>query len=429
MDFKQSLEWLYDLQKFGIKPGLERIKYISNELGNPQNDYQVIHVGGTNGKGSVCRYLEQILTHGGYNVGLYTSPHLTHVSERVVVGKKEISESELILLVKKLKPIVEKMIENGDLPTFFEVLTAIAFQYFKEKEVDFAIIEVGLGGRFDATNIVKPTASVITNISLEHQDVLGNSIEKIALEKAGIIKDEIPVITATTSKAFKIIEDASKRKNSFLTHVTNDGWEKINAKLNKQEFLIKSLIKNYSVETSMLGTHQGENIAIAIGTIENLQMNGTYITNEDICNGIKNTVNHGRMEIVSYAPLILIDGAHNPAGIDVLKNALKNDFDFDKLILVLGILSDKDIGKMVSIIVPMAHITILTKSKNNRACKPSEMNNIIKDSGFEKEVVIKEDITDAVEYAKKIATKKDLICITGSLFTVGEAREHLVKNA
>jgi len=209
MNFEETLDWLYGFQKFGMKLGLERITHITDNLGSPHKNYKIIHVGGTNGKGSVCKFLESILVRNGYTVGVYTSPHLQHISERIVVNKKRITEEELVSLVKKIKPTVEEMMKNKNNPTFFEVFTAIAFEYFKEKNVDFAIIEVGLGGRFDATNIVDPVVSVITNISPEHQNVLGKKIEDIAFEKAGIIKDHVGIFI----RALEQITDTSVLAN------------------------------------------------------------------------------------------------------------------------------------------------------------------------------------------------------------------------
>jgi dihydrofolate synthase/folylpolyglutamate synthase len=216
MNFEDCINWLYSFEKFGIKLGLERITYICTKLEDPQNNYKIIHVGGTNGKGSVSKFLESILVKSGHNVGVYTSPHLQRFSERFVVNNEEISESELVLLIEKVKPIVDDMVVNNNTPTFFEIVTAMAFQYFKDKKVEFAIIEVGLGGRFDATNIVNPMITIITNVSLDHQDRLGNKIEDIAFEKAGIIKSEIPVITAATGTALDIIKKISEEKNSDI---------------------------------------------------------------------------------------------------------------------------------------------------------------------------------------------------------------------
>ena len=428
MNFEETLDWLYGFQKFGMKLGLERITHITDNLGSPHKNYKIIHVGGTNGKGSVCKFLESILVRNGYTVGVYTSPHLQHISERIVVNKKRITEEELVSLVKKIKPVVEEMMENKNNPTFFEAFTAIAFEYFKEKNVDFAIIEVGLGGRFDATNIVDPVVSVITNISPEHQNVLGKKIEDIAFEKAGIIKDHVPIVTATKGDALRVIEKIAEEKNAPVKKISDSNWKRLRDDDLNQEFSINGFLSSYSVRTALIGGYQGENIALAISTVEFLQNNGFNISEESIVDGIKNTVNPGRMEVVSYDPCILLDGAHNIAGMKILAETLEDDFQFDRLILILGILSDKDIEEMLPIIVPFAEIIITTKSSNNRAFDPTELKNMIDKLGDTKTIVVKDQIIDAIDYAKSIAKKNDLICITGSLFTVGEARDYLVSN-
>lgn len=422
MNFKEAINWLYGFQKFGIRLGLDRIGHIAKELGNPQEKYKTIHVGGTNGKGSVCRFLEGILVESRHSVGVCTSPHLQSITERIVVNKKEITGDEMVLLVEKIKPIVDKMIENDNTPTFFEVFTAIAFLYFEEKKVDFAIIEVGLGGRFDATNIITPVVSIITNVSLEHVDILGHTIEEITREKAGIIKPGVSVVTAAKKNALNVVKKHAKEKNASVNVVDNN-WKR----LGKQNFLINGSLKDYNVETSMMGEFQGENIAIAISVIENLQINGTYITDDAIDDGIKKTTNIGRMEIVSHNPCLLLDGAHNPVGIKKLAETIKKDFDYERLILVLGILSDKNIQEMLKTTIILADIIIVTKSHNERACEPSVLKDMIGKLDRKKKVVVKAEIKDAVEYTKSIANKDDLICIAGSLFTVGEARDHLIK--
>jgi len=425
MDFEETLDWLYSFHKFGIKLGLERIKHITKKLGDPQKKYKVIHVGGTNGKGSVCKFLESVLSSSGYNVGVYTSPHLQHISERVVAGNNRITDNELILLVNKIKPIVDEMFEKENIPTFFEVFTALSFQYFSDKNVDFAVVEVGLGGSYDATNIVDPVISIITNVSLEHQNILGKNIEDIAFEKSGIIKNNVSVITASKDSALKVIEDTAKEKNAPVSTISKKNWKRLKNCIDNQEFLIKGFLKDYSIRTSMMGEHQGENISLALAAIEKLQMNGTYITDTSIIEGIEKTVNPGRMEIISYEPLVLLDGAHNKAGMKTLVYTLKNDFKYDKLIVVLGILSDKDVRSILSIIVPLTAFFVATKSNNERACDPNKLKRMMEKLGYENKVVVKDDIEDALEYSKSIAEKGDLICVTGSLFTVGEARDYL----
>lgn len=423
MKYKETIDWLYSFEKFGIKLGLERITHICKELGDPQKKYKVIHVGGTNGKGSVCRFLQSILTLNGYRVGVFTSPHLQRFSERLIIDGKEISEKDVVLLVKNIKPIIDEMVKNSNTPTFFEIVTAMAFQYFSDKNVDFTIIEVGLGGRYDATNIVDPIVTIITNVSLEHQDRLGDKIEGIAFEKAGVIKDGIPVITGASGKTLDLIQKVAKEKNSLVTVIDNGSWKKIQGGPDWQEFLVNGSLKDYNVKTSMAGKFQGENIALTLATIETLQMNGIYITDDSITKGIEKTTIPGRMEIAGFEPLILLDGAHNIAGITSLKNSLVEDFVYERLILVLGILSDKNIQEMLDIITLIADVIIVTKSYNKRACDPSDLKEMIN----KKEVVVKDKIIDALDYAKSVAKKQDLICITGSLFTVGEAKDYLQK--
>jgi dihydrofolate synthase/folylpolyglutamate synthase len=427
MNYDETISWLYSFEKFGIKLGLDRIKFICKKLANPQNSYKIIHVGGTNGKGSVCRFLQSILTTSGYKTGVYTSPHIQRFSERFIIDNKEISDSDVVLLVKKIKPIVDEMIKIENTPTFFEIVTAMAFLYFKEKKIDFAVIEVGLGGRFDATNIVEPILSVITNVTLEHQDILGKNIEDIAFEKAGIIKNKIPVITASKDSALDIIKKIAVEKDAPINIINDKSWKKIKGGVDWQEFLISGSLKEYFVKTSIIGEHQGENIALTIEVIEKLQMNGVYITDEAINEGIAKTVNPGRMEIVGFEPLIILDGAHNIAGVSYLKKTLNADFVYNKLILVLGILSDKNVKGMLEIIAPIGDVIVITKSQNKRATEPIKLKELTEKLNFKNQVIVKNKVDEAVKYALSIAKKDDLICITGSLFTVGEARDYLVK--
>jgi len=426
MNFKESMDWLNGFQKFGMKLGLERIIRICSELDNPQNNYKVIHVGGTNGKGSVCKFLESILISNGYSVGVYTSPHLQNFSERIVVNGEEISEDDVVTLIKKIKPVIEKISKKDDSPTYFEIVTAMTFQCFSDKKIDFAIVEVGLGGRYDATNIVEPLVTVITNVSLEHKNVLGKKIENIAFEKAGIVKNNIPVVTGAGGKALEVIEKIANEKNAPINLVSNHDWERFNCDLDGQEFHFKGFLKDYDVRTSLIGKYQGENIGLTLAVVEILQMNGCYISDESILDGISKTVYIGRMEIIGRDPIILLDGAHNPKGMEKLVEALNNDFKFENLILVIGILSDKDIKSILSMIIPLANVIVVTKSKNTRACDPIILKNMIKALGYDNEVIDKEDVSSAVKYAKSIAEKNDLVCVTGSLFTVGEARDFLL---
>ncbi|MCK4332887.1 MAG: bifunctional folylpolyglutamate synthase/dihydrofolate synthase [Thermoplasmatales archaeon] len=429
MNFEESICWLYSFKKYGSKLGLERISYLVEQLGNPQNTIKIIHVTGTNGKGSVCKFIGSILQKAGYNVGVYISPHLQRFSERIVVNNEEISEENVVLLVEKIRPVVDDMIKQNNTPTFFEVITAMAFQFFSDCTVDFAVIEVGLGGRFDATNVVNPLVSVITNVSLEHTDYLGEDIKSIAFEKAGIIKESVPVVTAVKNDARDVIKKIAKEKNTRTTVIDRNHWRRLSYNMNYQEFLIQGTFNDYTVKTSLLGGYQGENIALAVSTIEQLQMNGIYLTDDDILEGISTAFNPGRMEIISEEPTILLEGAHNPVGMEMLKKTLEEDFEYDRLILLIGILKDKNIQKMLSTIAPISDIIIVTKSKNARACEPEILKNSIEKIGWKKELFIVDSLPKAIKYAKSMANKNDIICISGSLFTVGEARSYFVASS
>ena len=423
-----AFEWLSSFNKYGWMFGLERIMYLMNLLGNPQRDFKVIHVAGTNGKGSVCKYISSILQKAHYTVGLYLSPHIERFSERIVINGEEISEEDLVSLIGQVRPVVEEMQKNGYSPTFFEIVTALAFLHFKNKKVEYAVVEVGLGGRYDATNIVIPLVSVITNISLEHTNILGNDLASIAFEKAGVIKENVPVVTAATWHARETIEAVAIERNAPIIFIDRPMWKRVSMDGRSQEFFIQGAFKDYMVKTSMLGLHQGENIAVAIAAVERLQMNGVYIADGDITEGIAAATHPGRMEIVSEKPLILLDGAHNPDGMIMLAKALKEDFTYGQLLLILGVLKDKDINMMISSIVPLADLVIVTQSKNPRAYDPLLLKEKIEKLDAAKKVCVEATVPQAIDHARQIAKKKDLICISGSLFTVGEARQYLLSS-
>jgi dihydrofolate synthase / folylpolyglutamate synthase len=421
-----AIQWLSSFDTYGWMFGLERINYLMERLGNPQQQLKTIHVAGTNGKGSVCKYIMSILQSAGYTTGLYISPHVERFSERIVVNNKEISEEEISALIKEMQPVVEEMKRNGNTPTFFEIVTALAFLYFKNRKVEYAVIEVGLGGRFDATNVITPLVSVITNITLEHTNILGNDIASIAFEKAGVIKEHVPVVTAAIKNARDVIETIALERNAPIIFINKPMWKRLSHKTNHQEFFIQGAFKDYTVKTSMLGMHQGENIAVAIAAIERLQMNGVYIADNDIVDGIAAASHPGRMEILSEKPLILLDGAHNPDGMMMLAKTLKEDFSYKRLLLIIGVLKDKDINQMLSTIVPLADVIIVTKSTNPRAYDPLLLKQKIEKIDTHKEVCVTASVPQAVDFAKSNVQRKDLICVSGSLFTVGEARRYLL---
>ncbi len=388
MGYKDAIDFLYALESKEYNLDLGNITRLLAKLGNPHEGLKYIHVAGTNGKGSVCAMLYSILQEAGYKAGMYTSPHLVRFSERIQINNKEITNEEIAELFGKIKLFYTE-------ETFFEVVTAMAFLYFKEKKADFVVLEAGMGGRLDATNVIVPLVSVITNISLEHQKYLGKTVEKIAFEKAGIIKEGIPAVTGAEGSALGVIKKIAKKNNSKLSTIGRP-------------------LKRYSL--SLKGAFQQFNANIAVKTIEVL--NECYKLGIDsIKSGLLKANWPGRLEFLDKN--VLADCAHNPAGAKVLKNELlriKNNYK--RIILVVGILSDKDIKPMLDELVPLADKIIITKPKTNRAEKPENIAKFIN-----KECEIVEDVKEAVKKAKAAAKEKDLIVVSGSIYVVGEAYE------
>ena len=415
-DLNELIKEIYSYKRYGIRLGLDRIKYIVKKLGNPQDNYKVIHVGGTNGKGSVCRFIESVLRKAGYKVGLYTSPHLLDFRERFLVNGEMISKDELCHVLKKVLSIAEYM---DDKPTFFEISTACAFEYFSEREVDFGIVEVGLGGRHDATNVVNPEITVITNVERDHTDILGNDIRKIALEKAGIIKRGVPLITGCDGRTLDILRAEARRKGAEIMGMGK--WNRIARYPGWQVFEVEGLLSNYVLKTRMMGRFQGFNLSLSVMTIDKLQMIGTYIPDNSLERGIEDAFYPGRMHVISEDPFILLDGAHNLSAIRSLKESLIEDFDYEKLIVVIGILRDKEYRRMMEEISSISDIVIVTKPDNERACDPEELYRYI-----DGEKRIAKSVPDAIDMAVDIADKKDMICVTGSLYTVSEGMRYIL---
>lgn len=435
---------------------LERIKNFLNIIGNPQDALKCIHIAGTKGKGSTCAFITYILRQAGYKVGLYTSPHLSDFRERIrVLAPRStlqapdlefegmISKNELTRLVERLKTSIEKYNQNSEYGplSFFEVYTALAFVYFKEQKVDFAVLETGLGGRLDATNVVNPLVCAITPISYEHTQKLGNTLKEIATEKVGIIKITNPclagrqakfqipnstVITAPQKKeAMEVIRNKCKKVGARLYEVGKD----IKYKKIKDEFSIKGIFDEYKgLKIKLLGEHQLINATVATGVIEALRSYNINVDIDSIRDGLYNTVWPGRCEVVSKKPFVVLDGAQNVASAQVLKQTIKETFSaeggsakggkYKRLILVLGISSDKDIKGICNQLYDLADEIILTKADNPRATEPK----ILTKYFSAKPVYITNNVKKAKAIALDIVKKEDLILVTGSLFMVGEFR-------
>ena len=420
MNIREAESWIDGFQSFGMQLGLERISLLMNNLGNPQNHYNTIHVSGTNGKGSLCHLLSSILQESGYRCGMYTSPHLLQIFERFIINDIPISSEGFASITTEVKKGVDILIDQGIQPTYFEVCTAIAFLFFYKKNIDYAIIEVGLGGRFDATNIIAPLLSIITNISLEHQQVLGQTIEEITREKAGIIKDQVPVITAAVSPALDIIKKEAREKKAPLQLLTQDDITVQAHDLSGQDLIITGQFQQYLIKTSMIGCYQQINIALAIRAIEQLQMNGVYIPQEAITKGIETTIVPGRLEQLNQHPLVLVDGAHTIEAMRSVKNTIETIAPHIRVIVVFGMLSDKKIKEISTLVNEFADIIIVTKSSSKRTLEPAEIMPYFETS--QKTMYQITSVEEAIEKALSLVDDDDLVLITGSLSMVGDAK-------
>ena len=420
MNYEEAVAWIDTFQQFGIRLGLNRIEVVLNAVDNPQKKTSFIHVAGTNGKGSVCRYISSILTNEGYRTGLYLSPHLVDFRERFQLNNEFIKKDRFVEIVDRIRPIVEQVTDRGIQLTYFEICTIIAFLFFADEQVDYAVVEVGLGGRYDATNVITPLVSIITTVSLDHQDQLGNTIEDIAFEKAGIIKSNIPVVTAAEGNAIEVIETICKKQHSELTHVTERMVSLQETSLFHQLLLVHGCFDDYLVKTHQLGRCQWINIAISITVIEILQQKGVFITKDSILKGINKMRHPGRMQLLQTHPFVLIDGAHNTDAMRKTVESLTSFFTLDRLIVIFGVMKDKSISEMLSLLLPVTDILIATEPKNTRATSAEKIAKYVQKIDASKQFFTTSSVQDAYAKALTIAKEHDLIFATGSLFTVGE---------
>ena len=418
--YQQSLDYLYRLEKFGMIFGLTKVEGILEAIGNPHREIEAIHVGGTNGKGSTAAMMASILQKEGYRTGLYTSPHLIRFTERIKINGKEMEQEEVAELVGWMK---ERIDEAGVTPpfTFFDFTTAMAFLYFKQKMVDLAVLEVGLGGRLDSTNVIDPILSVITNIAKDHEEQLGRSLLKIAGEKAGIIKKGRPLITAATQpQVLRLFSKICREKGSACYRVGRDFLYVQNG---EQNFDYQGLHRKlWNISLNLGGPHQIVNATTALGAMEVLDDLGYSVSNDAMIEALKEVEWPGRLEIVCSSPRVVLDGAHNPAGVLALKESMEKEFQYRHLNLILGVMKDKDIKSILHLLAPLAHHLILTRPHTDRAAPPAHLLKALGKDGKKAEIV--EGLENAIEQGLSLTRDDDLLCVTGSLYTVGEARAY-----
>jgi dihydrofolate synthase/folylpolyglutamate synthase len=420
--YQEAVDYLYKLQWFGQKLGLENIRSLVDRLNAPHRRYPSIHISGTNGKGSTAAILASILAEAEYRVGLYTSPHLSDFSERIRVNGIPIPEEA----VARLTRLIAETTGPDSKITFFEFTTAMAFLYFAESGVDLAVIETGLGGRFDATNVIEPLVSIVTGVDYDHQQYLGETLAAIAAEKAGIIKPGVPALTAADrEEALEVLEAVCRDRGSALYRFGRDFSVEGDA---PESFAYRGMRNRWeSLSLSLAGRHQLKNAACALAAAELVSDRGIPVTEDSIRRGLRSVRWEGRLEAIRIpgGPLFILDGAHNPAGAAALRDYLVDRISGrgGRLILVLGILKDKNIAGIAAPLVPLAQTVILTRPDYHRSASIEALREAV--APFGAPVVSKGSVREAVAEARSVAGPDDCVCVTGSLFTVGEARAAL----
>lgn len=424
MDYAATLDHLYRLERFGIKLGLDNIRRLLSLLGDPHRDLRALHVTGTNGKGSVSAYAASALGEAGYRVGLYTSPHLVRFNERICVDRKPIADDDVLRLWSGMQPAIQSMVADRPInhPTFFEVTTAMAFQYFREREVDVAVIEVGMGGRMDATNVVDGLVSVVTRVDLEHTEHLGRSVERIAREKAGIIKPSSRAVTID-QPALSVVEARCREVHAPLTIVGRDvRVERLAFGLDGQTFRATGPFEAIEVRTPLLGSFQAENVGLAIAGLNEMRIAGMPISDDAIRQGISTVRWPARLEIVKQDPLVVVDGAHNAAATQALAAAVAELLPGRRIRLVVGILNDKDLAGMAAALGPLASHAYTCRPNSHRAYDPEDI--AVAFRAYASATTVR-SVREAIEAALADVRPEEAILITGSIYTAGEALDHL----
>ncbi|GAA0748146.1 folylpolyglutamate synthase/dihydrofolate synthase family protein [Clostridium oceanicum] len=430
MNYKEALNYITEACKFGSNLGLERTEKLLEILGNPHKKLKCIHIAGTNGKGSTTSMITEILMESGYKVGMYTSPYIEEFEERIQINRNNIEKNKLADIITKVSSAVDKVLELGyDNPTEFEIITVGMFYYFYKEKVDFAVVEVGLGGRLDSTNVLDPLLDVICSISYDHINILGDSIEEIANEKAGIIKGAPVVLYPQKKEVEEVIEKVCLYKKSLLLKVNNNVENICEYPIEKnkgyQKFRLKTVKDEYDITLPLLGVHQINNCITAITAIEKLIDMDFKIKKENIINGLKNVEWKARLEVLKNNPITIIDGAHNIDAINKLKLNIEKYFKYKNMTLILGILKDKQVEDMVKTITSLADRVITLSPNNNRAKSPEDLMKIVRkyNPNCQWETDYKKAYEKAVSYSKE----EDIILICGSLYMVGDMRKIIMR--
>lgn len=421
--------WLQSLKPFGYKPGNERMLWMLERLGHPERRLKFIHIAGTNGKGSNVAFLSSVLRTSGYDVGAYISPHITTYWSRISYNGIEIEGDALLAISRTLEPLVEELAvtELGS-PTEFEVLTTIAIVYFAQHTYpDIVLWETGLGGRFDSTNVVHPLLTIITNVGLDHTKILGDTLAQIAWDKAGIIKGGVPVITAVEDEeAYQVIADIASEKRAKVYRL-GGAFDYSDAVMNTdgQRFTFRGPYRDYrDISLGLRGLHQFKNAATSMMALEILRQSYAFqIEAEDIATGMADTMHPGRLEVVSEAPLIVLDGAHNAHGTGVVSASIPQLYRYRELTLVLSIMEDKPVDAMLDDLLPLAHQVIITRANNPRALTPVALQQKIISKNPQLPIYIVEEPIAALDKALAITTADDLLLIAGSLYLIETIRE------
>lgn len=425
MNYDEALDWLYNVRRFGPNRNLGPTRHILKLLGDPQNSFRSIHVGGSNGKGSTSAMIASILGATGAKVGLFTSPHLEEFIERVKVDDMEIPREDAARLLTEIRPLFEEMLGLPEpMPLrFFDVVTAMAFLYFREKAVDYAVLEVGLGGRLDATNVVDPLVSVITNIGYEHTNILGDTLPEIAGEKAGIIKQGRPLVTATRDdEVFKVFGEKAQELGSEVIRVGYDTeFRKVGAKMSGMTFDLRSRMEYKGLKVPLLGEHQITNAATAVAAVEALSRYGVDVPEQAVREGLQGVYWPARLEVVRTGPTVVLDCAKDAEATEAVRRTLEEDMDMGRIVAVVSMSSDKNIPGMIRNIAAVSErFIVTTHSVMDRAASPELIAEEITKNGRPYEVI--EDEKAAFTRALELAGEEDTVLVIGSVFLAGTAR-------